>query len=72
CGFCGRQGCKTWAPLKGKKAPQVRSSCLFAPKADSRSQDVTFNFKSAVKFNKSAPSTDVPIQCIWCEPPVWE
>ncbi|CAN0483548.1 unnamed protein product, partial [Hapterophycus canaliculatus] len=72
CGFCGRQGCKTWAPLKGKKAPQVRSSCFLAQKADSRSQDVTSNFKSAVKFNKSAPSTNVPMQCIWCEPPVWE
>ncbi|CAN0478704.1 unnamed protein product, partial [Hapterophycus canaliculatus] len=25
-----------------------------------------------MKFNKSAPSTNVPMQCIWCEPPVWE
>ena len=73
CGFCGVGACKTWVHVypRGKRAPQVLSNCIFAPKGDERSYSVTLSLKTASKGSTSSPYTNVPLKCTFLKGDHW-
>ncbi|KAF8135316.1 hypothetical protein K438DRAFT_1640163 [Mycena galopus ATCC 62051] len=63
CGFCGLDGCFTQLEIDSKKKKNpivIKSSCRYHYSG--------MNYKSAKTASNSAPSTNVPIQCLLCPP----
>ena len=58
CGFCGQDGCVTQLKERKKGGLSIISNCPY--------HYVGMNYKSAAKFSKSSPCTNIPIHCPLC------
>jgi len=58
CGFCGLEGLLNSASRKEKSSLSVASNCPH--------HYATMNYKTAAKFFKAVPCTNVPVHCPLC------